>query len=421
MIGGTCWWRVLRGSPFCETPIQSLLTADLFIFARRPINNAFRHAASLLHSRHHAPRRARPRVSSRPLISTVCTPYQLRTRPMRLLGYASPAFCFAPPLSSTSTNRVNRLDDATPSIAQRVVVSPRYASSAFLDSTAPPDMFLNTTKHWTPQFINSATMHLHLYDRVTHLGWRSTQAGRDDDGSGTPQKPSTRICHIHTHTLAPPAAPRPPTLVGIHPFRLFLDALTPLTTFPPTLGRHVMIIHDDNISLSDATNLPPRTCRRCCCVKCEVKLELDLGLGAYSLSSLDPAPKTRRPPKTASVYFESNAGNTPFVYRVFKLISGIINKYMGVQHNDVEPRNVLLSPSKGPVIIDFDNTSLDHHCTGQYCDELSKLAYCLGLNLDAELEATKHDTGRSMDSLALVLICVVFLLCVGEYARVSFR
>ncbi|KAK6966559.1 hypothetical protein R3P38DRAFT_2816049 [Favolaschia claudopus] len=81
----------------------------------------------------------------------------------------------------------------------------------------------------------------------------------------------------------------------------------------------------------------------------------------------------------------------------------------GVQHNDVESRNVFLSPSKDPVIIDFDNASLHHHCTGQYCDELPKLAYCLGLNLDAELEATKHDTERSMDSLALMLICVVFL------------
>ncbi|KAJ7772913.1 hypothetical protein DFH07DRAFT_718451, partial [Mycena maculata] len=41
----------------------------------------------------------------------------------------------------------------------------------------------------------------------------------------------------------------------------------------------------------------------------------------------------------------------------------------GVQHNDLEPRNVTKS-SSGPLIIDFDNASLDHSCPGASCQEL---------------------------------------------------
>ncbi|KAJ7190524.1 hypothetical protein GGX14DRAFT_382088 [Mycena pura] len=52
----------------------------------------------------------------------------------------------------------------------------------------------------------------------------------------------------------------------------------------------------------------------------------------------------------------------------------------GIQHNDLEPRNVTRSESSGPVIIDFDHASLDHTCTGASCDELLQLADTLDLD-----------------------------------------
>jgi serine/threonine protein kinase len=52
----------------------------------------------------------------------------------------------------------------------------------------------------------------------------------------------------------------------------------------------------------------------------------------------------------------------------------------GVQHNDLEPRNVTKS-SSGPFIIDFDRASLDHNCPGASCKELLQVAQALDLDL----------------------------------------
>jgi tRNA A-37 threonylcarbamoyl transferase component Bud32 len=51
----------------------------------------------------------------------------------------------------------------------------------------------------------------------------------------------------------------------------------------------------------------------------------------------------------------------------------------GVQHNDLEPRNVTQS-SSGPLIIDFDRASLDHNCPGALCKELQQVAQALDLD-----------------------------------------
>ncbi|KAF7292958.1 Kinase-like protein [Mycena indigotica] len=58
----------------------------------------------------------------------------------------------------------------------------------------------------------------------------------------------------------------------------------------------------------------------------------------------------------------------------------------GVQHNDLEPRNVTMS-SSGPVIIDFDRASLNHNCPGALCKELLQVAQALGLDPVVELTA----------------------------------
>ncbi|KAJ7217643.1 hypothetical protein B0H12DRAFT_1153433 [Mycena haematopus] len=57
----------------------------------------------------------------------------------------------------------------------------------------------------------------------------------------------------------------------------------------------------------------------------------------------------------------------------------------GVAHNDFEPRNVTRSETLGPLIIDFDETSLDHVCTGVSCEELRRVAQVLQLDAAAEL------------------------------------
>ncbi|KAJ6603621.1 hypothetical protein DFH09DRAFT_854818, partial [Mycena vulgaris] len=54
-----------------------------------------------------------------------------------------------------------------------------------------------------------------------------------------------------------------------------------------------------------------------------------------------------------------------------KLLAHLICLHQaGVQHNDMEPRNIVMSASRGPVIIDFDNASLGHSCPGLSCTEL---------------------------------------------------
>lgn len=53
----------------------------------------------------------------------------------------------------------------------------------------------------------------------------------------------------------------------------------------------------------------------------------------------------------------------------------------GVEHLDVEPRNVVLSKSRGPVVVNFDGASLDHCCGGLSCRELREVARRLGIDL----------------------------------------
>ncbi|KAF8152008.1 hypothetical protein K438DRAFT_1987960 [Mycena galopus ATCC 62051] len=59
----------------------------------------------------------------------------------------------------------------------------------------------------------------------------------------------------------------------------------------------------------------------------------------------------------------------------------------GVIHNDIEPRNVTLSETSGSLIIDFDEASFDHVCTGASCKELCQVAQVLRLDAAAELAA----------------------------------
>ncbi|KAJ7771258.1 hypothetical protein DFH07DRAFT_803910 [Mycena maculata] len=65
----------------------------------------------------------------------------------------------------------------------------------------------------------------------------------------------------------------------------------------------------------------------------------------------------------------------------------------GVQHNDLEPRNVTKSPS-GPLIIDFDRASLDHNCSGASCKELLQVAQALDLDGAAEMETPEEGRVR---------------------------
>lgn len=54
----------------------------------------------------------------------------------------------------------------------------------------------------------------------------------------------------------------------------------------------------------------------------------------------------------------------------------------GVKHNGFEPRNVVMSESGEPKIIDFDNSS-HSICTGLKCIELVEVARWLNLDLGA--------------------------------------
>ncbi|KAJ7077074.1 hypothetical protein C8R44DRAFT_826482 [Mycena epipterygia] len=82
---------------------------------------------------------------------------------------------------------------------------------------------------------------------------------------------------------------------------------------------------------------------------------------------------------------------------------------IGIQHNDIEPRNVMLSPSSTPVIIDFDNASLDHICQGKSCTELLEVAQRLGLDLADELLRSEPTTPTS-STLVAILVSFYFLV-----------
>ncbi|KAJ7717344.1 hypothetical protein B0H16DRAFT_440208 [Mycena metata] len=73
----------------------------------------------------------------------------------------------------------------------------------------------------------------------------------------------------------------------------------------------------------------------------------------------------------------------------------------GVQHNDLEPRNVVIaakssaSSASGPVIIDFDRAELDHDCPGPSCEELLQVAKDLGLDIGVEMERQVQEEGKT--------------------------
>ncbi|KAJ6521743.1 hypothetical protein B0H19DRAFT_684871 [Mycena capillaripes] len=88
----------------------------------------------------------------------------------------------------------------------------------------------------------------------------------------------------------------------------------------------------------------------------------------------------------------------------------------GVQHNDLEPRNVVVSQSLGPIIIDFDSASLDHCCEGPSCRELRELAGCLGIDPGVELSTTERVTFVSTDvvTVAVVSFLVMWIMSVWK-------
>ncbi|KAF7330686.1 RIO-like kinase [Mycena sanguinolenta] len=92
---------------------------------------------------------------------------------------------------------------------------------------------------------------------------------------------------------------------------------------------------------------------------------------------------------------------------------------MGVLHNDLEPRNVVFSKRSGPRIIDFDNATLGHTCTGLSCKELYELARRLRLDLGAEL--SRPELSRPARSWFLVTSVYVFMFFILSMAMYSVR
>ncbi|KAJ7222875.1 hypothetical protein B0H12DRAFT_293321 [Mycena haematopus] len=69
-----------------------------------------------------------------------------------------------------------------------------------------------------------------------------------------------------------------------------------------------------------------------------------------------------------------------------KLLSRAVQLHQaGVEHRDLEPRNVTLSPRSGPMIIDFDDAKINHVCPGATCSELSELARWLEIEFPSQL------------------------------------
>ncbi|KAJ7867646.1 hypothetical protein B0H13DRAFT_2281170 [Mycena leptocephala] len=92
------------------------------------------------------------------------------------------------------------------------------------------------------------------------------------------------------------------------------------------------------------------------------------------------------------------------------LLSRLIRIHQaGIEHLDVEPRNVVLSKSKGPVVVDFDGASLDHTCDGLSCGELRELARRLGINLVAEMSKPSKTTSVVVPAI-FVCIAMLFML-----------
>ncbi|KAJ7718053.1 hypothetical protein B0H16DRAFT_1740220 [Mycena metata] len=86
----------------------------------------------------------------------------------------------------------------------------------------------------------------------------------------------------------------------------------------------------------------------------------------------------------------------------------------GVQHNDLEPRNVTVS-SSGPVIIDFDRASLDHNCPGASCEELLEVAEALDVDPAVETIEEKEDetVTPTVTNVIMAIVSAVFFALLG--------
>ncbi|KAJ7633819.1 hypothetical protein DFH06DRAFT_685930 [Mycena polygramma] len=93
----------------------------------------------------------------------------------------------------------------------------------------------------------------------------------------------------------------------------------------------------------------------------------------------------------------------------------------GVEHHDVEPRNVVLSRTRGPTIVDFDGASLNHRCEGRGCDELREVARRLGIDLEGELGTRSKATSVAIVWVILWTAMVLMLTVVLISLSVSFR
>ncbi|KAJ6459533.1 hypothetical protein C8R45DRAFT_1109404 [Mycena sanguinolenta] len=102
-------------------------------------------------------------------------------------------------------------------------------------------------------------------------------------------------------------------------------------------------------------------------------------------------------------------------YRLFRRLVQVHNA--GVQHNDLEPRNVTMS-SSGPLIIDFDCASLNHKCPGASCQELLEVARSLNLDPSTEMEEEKAETLPTAFCVVAALFPVVALALLQFHRRV---
>ncbi|KAJ7788974.1 hypothetical protein B0H14DRAFT_2946308 [Mycena olivaceomarginata] len=84
----------------------------------------------------------------------------------------------------------------------------------------------------------------------------------------------------------------------------------------------------------------------------------------------------------------------------------------GVLHNDLEPRNVVISERSGPRIIDFDNATLNHTCGGISCEELAELARNLSLDLG---ELSRAEVPQPAQPWLWILFSCLFLFVVYLY------
>ncbi|KAJ7216902.1 hypothetical protein C8J57DRAFT_1732409 [Mycena rebaudengoi] len=90
-----------------------------------------------------------------------------------------------------------------------------------------------------------------------------------------------------------------------------------------------------------------------------------------------------------------------------KLLLRVVRLHQaGVVHNDLEPRNIVFSERLGPRIIDFDNATLGHTCTGLSCKELCDISHRLGLDLSESRTLEDRTLAAST-----VLVAVSIVMC----------